>query len=205
MRLQPADQLFLLGDYVNKGPDSRGVVDYILHLQQSGYNVYPIRGNHENRFLYFARKDYESADRYFRLNGTAAFFENFRMPERYLRFFDDLPCCLRTGDNYLVHAGFRFRKPEPFLDYYPMMNVRKPEINNDYLCSRRVIFGHNPRPLQDIRRDLADRRQLLGLDNRCYKPAPGYGRLLCLDLRNDRLYLQPNIDNPNRKPPIYSS
>ena len=39
LQLTPDDELFLLGDYVNKGPDSRGVLDYLMHLQAAGYSV----------------------------------------------------------------------------------------------------------------------------------------------------------------------
>lgn len=41
------DQLILLGDYVDRGPDSRGVLDRILELKAGGMNLVSLRGNHE--------------------------------------------------------------------------------------------------------------------------------------------------------------
>lgn len=41
------DQLVLLGDYVDRGPDSRGVLNRILELKRSGMNLICLRGNHE--------------------------------------------------------------------------------------------------------------------------------------------------------------
>ena len=45
------DEIYLLGDYIDRGPDSRGVIDKILALQNSSYNVKPIIGNHEYMLL----------------------------------------------------------------------------------------------------------------------------------------------------------
>ena len=45
------DQLFFLGDYIDRGPSSAGVLDIILDLQNQGYTVYCLRGNHEEDFL----------------------------------------------------------------------------------------------------------------------------------------------------------
>ena len=45
LRLTRQDELYLLGDYVNKGPDSRGVLDYLMQLQAAGYHVRCLRGN----------------------------------------------------------------------------------------------------------------------------------------------------------------
>ena len=51
IRLQPEDHLFLLGDFIDRGPNSKGVIDYILELQQSGYQLTCLLGNHEEMLL----------------------------------------------------------------------------------------------------------------------------------------------------------
>ena len=45
------DVLYLLGDYIDRGPDSRGVIDHIWKLQKEGYQVHCLRGNHEQMLL----------------------------------------------------------------------------------------------------------------------------------------------------------
>ena len=50
VNLQPSDQIITLGDYVNKGPDSKGTVDRLLALHQTGQLI-PLRGNHELKLL----------------------------------------------------------------------------------------------------------------------------------------------------------
>jgi serine/threonine protein phosphatase 1 len=59
LRLLPTDHLYLLGDYVNKGPDSGGVLDYVMQLQSTGYQIHCLRGNHEHELLatVFSRGD----------------------------------------------------------------------------------------------------------------------------------------------------
>ena len=47
IQLNKNDQLFLLGDYIDKGKRSKEVLDYILHLIESGFSVFPLMGNHE--------------------------------------------------------------------------------------------------------------------------------------------------------------
>jgi serine/threonine protein phosphatase 1 len=48
---QSGDHVVLLGDYVDRGPDSRGVLDRILELKRSGMNLVCLRGNHEIMML----------------------------------------------------------------------------------------------------------------------------------------------------------
>lgn len=54
IRLTKFDQLFLLGDYVDRGPSSKAVLDYIIGLMEEEFNIFPLRGNHENDLLEFA-------------------------------------------------------------------------------------------------------------------------------------------------------
>ncbi|MEM9260991.1 MAG: metallophosphoesterase, partial [Bacteroidota bacterium] len=45
------DELFLLGDYIDRGPDSMGVLEHIWTLQATGYEVTCLRGNHEQMLI----------------------------------------------------------------------------------------------------------------------------------------------------------
>lgn len=50
IQLQPQDRLVTLGDYLNKGPDTRRVFDRLIALHRAGYLI-PLRGNHELKLL----------------------------------------------------------------------------------------------------------------------------------------------------------
>ena len=45
------DELYLLGDYIDRGPDSKGVIDTIFELREKGFKVICLRGNHESMLL----------------------------------------------------------------------------------------------------------------------------------------------------------
>jgi len=47
IKLQKDDKLILLGDYIDRGEKSREVVDFVMELQEKGFDIIPLRGNHE--------------------------------------------------------------------------------------------------------------------------------------------------------------
>lgn len=46
-----SDRLILIGDFIDRGPDSKGVIDFILKLQSEGYDIICLKGNHEDFLL----------------------------------------------------------------------------------------------------------------------------------------------------------
>src|SRR5690242_16898372 len=65
----PADQIITLGDYVDRGPDSRGVLDQLVALQKTGRLV-ALRGNHDQMMLE-ARKGGELYSEWIFCGGTS--------------------------------------------------------------------------------------------------------------------------------------
>ncbi|UOQ73322.1 metallophosphoesterase family protein [Hymenobacter cellulosilyticus] len=113
--LQPADELYLLGDYVNKGPDSRGVLDYLMDLPRRGYQVQCLRGNHDQELLDAARGRTHlswasQADRSMTLK-SFDITDCTAIPEPYLAWLETLPYELDIPGFTLVHAGYDFRLP----------------------------------------------------------------------------------------------
>ena len=51
LELEKQDQVYLLGDYIDRGPDSKGVLDAIMNLIAAGYSIRPLLGNHEKLFI----------------------------------------------------------------------------------------------------------------------------------------------------------
>jgi len=120
LRPQPHDRFLFLGDYIDRGPDSKGVVDYIFQLQNAGFEVRALRGNHEALMLAaFESGDHESIDLWMR-NGGRSTLDSFgisdvrQLPHRYLSFFESLDYYLELENCLLVHAGFNCHAPDPF-------------------------------------------------------------------------------------------
>ncbi|MBX2843136.1 MAG: metallophosphoesterase, partial [Flammeovirgaceae bacterium] len=57
IELRKEDQLFLLGDFVDRGPNSSGVFNVIFSLLKNEFQVFPLRGNHEQMLIELAIQD----------------------------------------------------------------------------------------------------------------------------------------------------
>ncbi|KAF0217749.1 MAG: serine/threonine protein phosphatase [Geobacteraceae bacterium] len=196
IRLEKTDALYLLGDYIDRGPRSNEVLDLLMEYQDRGYTVHPLRGNHEEMFI----QAHES-DASFRLwlhNGGYATLDSFKVqkiddiPSRYREFLLTLPYYIALDDLILVHGGLNFQIPDPFTDSEAMIWSRSSKVDKELIGGRRVICGHTPHSLNSIRESLT--ADLIMLDNGCVYNHPELGNLTALELDTMTLYFQPNID-----------
>jgi serine/threonine protein phosphatase 1 len=172
MPLAPGDRLVFLGDYVDRGPDSRGVIDRLIEL--SGiYSCVFLLGNHESMlldFLGWTDAAYLGGDA-FLMNGgdrTLAgygYFElepacrdRFRLPKAHADFFLGLSLAHREDDYLFVHAGL---SPDQLTtrDVRDALRGSRPE---DMLWNRTsselphalgltLVYGHTPNEDFDVR------------------------------------------------------
>lgn len=209
--LQPEDQLFLLGDYIDRGPDSGGVLDKIMQLQADGYAVYPLRGNHE-QYLLEAYEYYNAATfrQYLTMNECAGLLDaRGDLVPAYRHFIANLPYYYELDEFYLVHAGFQWSanapySPEVFEPGRPMLEVRDFRATPIQTRNKRVVHGHQVTNLVDIERSIAQKNTVIPLDNGCCFAHMGQeyltlgsvvvGNLCCLELDTLTLIRQPNVD-----------
>ena len=200
IQLKKEDHLFLLGDTIDRGPDSKGVIDYILRLKALGFNLTCLRGNHEEMLL----KSFTD-DEYLELflkNGGDKTFKSFKisrgeeLDDKYKIFFQSTIHYAIQDHFILVHAGINFNSPKPLEDLESMMWLRKFDAKNNSL-NKIVVHGHTPVSLieiQDQLRNIAI-NQKINLDNGCvFGLNEFYGNLCCLELETLKMYVQPNID-----------
>lgn len=193
LRIRRGDTLYLLGDYIDRGPDSKGVLDTIMGLN---CNVVALRGNHEDLWLkaVSAGMDWNRVQEYnhWMETGIVATRQSFRNtdPEPYVRFVAGLPLHFELDDYLFVHGAFDFSLPDPFgeMGQESMLWGR----DKDYDGLKPVLCGHTPRPFQKILESLETNR--INLDNGCCFRQEWYGRLLAYDLDAKRLFVQENID-----------
>ncbi|MCS7073964.1 MAG: metallophosphoesterase [Bacteroidia bacterium] len=181
LSLNLSDQLFLLGDYINRGSNSEGVLQTIIRMQRDGYQVFPVRGNHEELAL--------SRIQVARLTGK---------PVRYYEFgsfFESLPYFYETDTAFLVHGGFDFSKQNPFEDFESMPWVREMRVDPTKTQNRPVIHGHTTTSLDLIRLSIENKSLKIPLDNGCvYRSKPELGNLLAMNMKSYELIIQPNVD-----------
>jgi serine/threonine protein phosphatase 1 len=168
-----ADHLYLLGDYIDKGPDSAGTLDYIIGLKAQGYQVFCIRGNHEENLLE-AWQEYDS--RTFktfvtRINKSGDLLtEDAQIKPAYLNFFKTLPYYIELDDFYLVHAGFDFSKDNFLVQYDAMLRLRGSRVippNAEVIKGKTILHGHEVFYLDDIVQRINARSLTIPLDNGC--------------------------------------
>lgn len=201
LTLKKDDKLYILGDLVNKGPDSKGVIDYIRQLQKEQYPVACLRGNHDQMLLdAFHKGDKatnlspEEKELTLQSFGIAAYDE---LPKKYYKFLDKLAYYIELPDYFLVHAGFDFSNKDIFKNKEAMLNIRDYKVNWETLKNKRLLHGHTPTALYTIRKASIHNDQRINLDAGCvyYKNAP-FGNLVALNLDTMELYIQHNIDKP---------
>lgn len=211
LKITKSDRIYMLGDYIDRGPNSAGLVDYIITLIETGYNINCIKGNHEQLLL-----DAKGSVMYFNLwmlnsgDDTLASYSKMTgfeydegsypcIPERHLRFFRSLPVYLIVDDKFvLVHGGLDYRLKDPFSDEKSMLWKRPEPIPDSLAPGKKIIHGHTPVSLDSIieKFNIPDVR-LINLDAGCvYKgKAPGLGYLTALNLDEWELLWVENMEN----------
>ena len=166
--LRPGDRFVFLGDYVDRGPDSRGVVDRLLELERHHPCTF-LLGNHESMFLDFLGFPGPAcfAGAAFLANGgarTLASYGYFDLPEvapdrlelppEHLEFYRRLVLYHLEGDYLFVHAGLGRALRQGGGDLGLTLRRATPE---DLLWDRltgdlphslgvTIVYGHTPRP-----------------------------------------------------------
>lgn len=204
LSLSTADELYLLGDYIDRGPDSKGVVDRILQLQRDGYQVVSLIGNHEEMMME-AYAD-EQAYRMWMLNGARETLQSYHhngkteFPPDHVKFYYSLKLYHEIDGYLMVHAGLNFRYPDPLQDRQAIIWVRNwyDEINYDWLGDRIILHGHTPTPRLIIEHQAQQLDQLraLVIDAGCkFNEHVGLGYLCAFDLDERRLIFQENVES----------
>jgi serine/threonine protein phosphatase 1 len=195
IRLKKKDQLFLIGDMINRGPNSHDVLDHIIKLKEKGYQIYFIRGNHEQAVLNTKKKTIAQRKRVLKGFNSKKLLDKGILIKRYKDLLADSQHFIEIDKYFLVHAGFNHKADDPFDDRRAMLNTRKFKSKKDYLKGKTSIIGHTPKDVSKIVRRIKKGKRKFYLDNGCanYKTKE-QGHLLCLDLDSLALIVQINID-----------
>ncbi|MGG1661232.1 metallophosphoesterase family protein [Brevibacillus sp. NRS-1366] len=193
------DQLILLGDYVDRGPASKGVVDKVKQLHEDGAIV--LMGNHDHMMVKSFEQDPVFIERWFR-NGaqqTLASYghaaagteseapevlEKTAILEEHVAFLADLDCYYETDDYIFVHGGVHPTTLPAKTDPYMLMWIRE-EFHRGYCGEKTVVFGHTPTENLHGKHDVYfGENKIIGIDG----GAVFGGRLNCLELPSRKVY-----------------
>jgi serine/threonine protein phosphatase 1 len=105
-----------VGDYIDRGPDSRAVVELLMSAQRRMPGmVVCLRGNHEAMVLAAATEG-GRAEGLWLMNGGDETLRSYgvgsarSLPDEHLAWFRSLPLCYDDGRRYFVHAGIDPRR-----------------------------------------------------------------------------------------------
>lgn len=204
LEVRQDDTVYLLGDYIDRGPDSKGVIDTIRARQSAGFDFLPLLGNHEDLLLQAHRSGVYDDYVDWLDNGGNATLKSFGvehlqdLPETLISFLTRLPLYRMTETHLFVHAGLNSFLADPLSreGREAMLWQRSAVVNQDRICGRVLISGHTTKSLAEIRESLASEH--IQLDNGCVyaretTPATR-GNLVALILETGKLVVQRNCE-----------
>lgn len=200
IQLQKDDNLFILGDMINRGKHSKKVIKTILSLNKSGYNILALRGNHEQFIIAeLSKSNINEFYSFCSQTGSKWLFHkgSMMLKEKYISFFKTLPYYYNLGDRLLSHAGFDLSKEDIFENSFAMLCQRTFTNTNSIPTNIKIIHGHTPISLDKIQRSIQNNNSIINIDNGCsYNSQHNKkGNLVCLNLDTFELHIQKNIED----------
>jgi len=194
IKIRKSDKLILLGDYIDRGYQSKEVIDFILNLQDKGFNIVTLIGNHESMLLDALENEHYLSN--WILNGAAETLFSFginslkELQQEYIGFFKSLLFYHSIGQFIFVHAGFNDEISEPFEDRYQMIWSRRENYSNPVFKEKIIVHGHTPIPFARCRYLVQSGSKVINIDTGCvYDEAGGYGHLTAVELYTMELFL----------------
>jgi serine/threonine protein phosphatase 1 len=182
---QSDDTIVTLGDYIDRGPDSRGVIDCLLQLQSS-CNLVPLLGNHDEMLIdiYNGREDLLGDWLLFGGEATLSSYGTSKpekIPQNHIEFLEDCLLYHETEKYIFLHATYDPALPlERQTVQMLLWNKIRPTPPGPHCSGKTVIVGHTAQRNGEI----LDLGYLKCIDTCCY----GEGFLTALDMQSGQIW-----------------
>ena len=190
---QPEDRIIFIGDYVDRGPDSKGVIDFVISLQPD-FDITCLMGNHEEKF-FLARIDHTELAHWLEAWGGGATLASYGpggfddVPDSHWEFLRQNLPYFETDTHIFVHANLEADLPlseqPPFTIVHKKFGTPGPhQSGKTMICGHTAQKSHVP----------------LNLGHAvCIDTDPGRGGwLTCLHVETGE-YWQTNFDGDHRE------
>jgi len=190
-------KLIFLGDYVDRGPANRAVIDFLINLSRSNRDCVFLKGNHDQRFEDFCKSPNRFGDEFMRWGGgpTLRDYEvvphpgesyaslgerlNAKMPDAHMAFLQSLQYSHSEGDYFFCHAGVRPGVKLEAQAHKDLIWIRNDFIYETDLYEKIIVHGHT---MCDTPEVMSNR---INIDTGCYHS----GRLTALMLEKNEQVL----------------
>lgn len=143
----------MLGDYIDRGPYSRRVLEILMEAKTK-HRMITLSGNHEEMLREFLDGSNPQRVARFILNGgssTLADFANDQgewvIPKGHVTFLEELQLWYETDEHFFVHAGvpdMALKELDPVRDRDEVLWIRRAFIGNPRKWEKRIVHGHTP-------------------------------------------------------------
>jgi serine/threonine protein phosphatase 1 len=143
----------MLGDYIDRGPYSRRVLEILMEAKTK-HRMVTLSGNHEEMLREFLDGSNPQRVARFILNGgssTLADFANDQgewvIPKGHVTFLEELQLWYQTDEHFFVHAGvpdIALKELDPVRDRDEVLWIRRAFIGNPRRWEKRIVHGHTP-------------------------------------------------------------
>jgi serine/threonine protein phosphatase 1 len=196
IRPRPQDRIVTLGDYINRGPDSRGVIERLIELK-SRCHLFPLLGNHDQMLLDVRSGKYP-IDWLLDIGGTAT-LDSYGagrdldlIPDEHFEFLASCLDYYETDTHIFIHANYF---PDISMDEQHVAMLRWESIRGvtpgPHESGKTVIVGHTSQKSGEI----FDLGHVQCIDTYCY----GSGWLTALDVQTGEIW-QADREGNMRKP-----
>ncbi|WP_340105694.1 metallophosphoesterase family protein [Rhodohalobacter sp. 8-1] len=197
-KLEPYEDYIHLfvGDYIDRGPDSKGVIDFLLKVKEERKTIF-LRGNHELMLLHALE---HGSTQNWMMNGGKSTLESYGegatisdIPDSHISFYKKTRLFFETENYFFVHAGI---PPNLTIE-----ESKEDESNHDYFYwgrehlnafeppwEKTVVFGHTPQPFP------IQQNKMIGIDTGCVYNRPGLGKLTAVRLPEKKFMHQVSLD-----------
>ena len=183
LHVSKKDQVILLGDFVDRGPQTKDVLQHVYELKQQGFQIQYVRGNHEQSML--DSFSYNQNGPWIRSNGIKTLesyvgqnfsndwsIEDIKYAKEFIRtqyphhleLIKDSVYVMQTKKHVFVHAGL---DPKFGLktSSHDMMHIRDGFYRSELNFPFKVVFGHTPiQRLERFREDVWFQADKIGID-----------------------------------------
>jgi calcineurin-like phosphoesterase family protein len=141
--------IVMIGDYVDKGPDSKAVIERLMCGVGEGFSLVPLKGNHD-ALMVDALRDSAKMVAWMAKGGDAALAsyggDPAAVPKAHIDWLDGLPLMHVDAHRLYVHAGVDPEKPLAQQDEVTLLWKRYPKGYPDGWGRLHVVHGHDNCP-----------------------------------------------------------